>query len=332
MNPNNTNNDKKMNPNNTNNDSNNVNSKPFNLMDSKDLNFYYENKIMLHISNICKENHTTDELKQFLKEYRHRININNTFNFAIMHPSDGLPALPWLCGFFDNVEVLKILIDNFKDQIDINKRDKYGYTLLHRLCSTHKLDMAKLLIDNFKDQIDINVVDKKHAHTALHWVCYNMNFDMVKLIVEHFKDQIDINLRDKQYGFTALQYTCGVNVKIVKFLIDNFKDSINIMSLDNHHCAAWYVYLVFLEYKEKRFKELFLPLLLNRDKSKDPEGLTPLHIAHLQRKVNFRRLDQSRITGDTILQYLMNIPELVELDGSQRDKFQTLPHQVIPLE
>ena len=33
-----------------------------------------------------------------------------------------------------------------------------------------------------------------------------------------------------------------------------------------------------------------------------------------------------------ILDYLLNeLPELVEFDGLQRDKFQTLPHQVTPI-
>ena len=37
------------------------------------------------------------------------------------------------------------------------------------------------------------------------------------------------------------------------------------------------------------------------------------------------------VSDESVLEYLLSIPELVELDGLQRDKFQTLPHQVTPL-
>ena len=117
------------------------------------------------------------------------------------------------------------------------------------------------------------------------------------------------------------------NFDIIELLIDNFKDSIDIMLLDYYNVPAWYIYL---SKYGPNFKDLFLPLLLNRDKSKDPQGLTPLHIAYLHRNQKFKGKDES-ITGNDILDYLLSIPELVELDGLQRDKFQTLPHQVTPL-
>ena len=67
-------------------------------------------------------------------------------------------------------------------------------------------------------------------------------------------------------------------------------------------------------------------MLLNRDKSKDPDGLTPLHIAYLLRnQKEFTTFDENRVkyNGESILDSLLNIPELVELDGLQRDKFQS---------
>ena len=101
------------------------------------------------------------------------------------------------------------------------------------------------------------------------------------------------------------------------------------MLLNKYNMPAWYIYLV--KYRSD-FKKLFLNLLLNRDKLKDPYGLTPLHIAYLLKNKTYPRddSDYERISGEDILDYLLNIPELVELDGLQRDKFQSLPHQVTP--
>ena len=134
------------------------------------------------------------------------------------------------------------------------------------------------------------------------------------------------SMKDKHDG-TALYWTCISNIELgyeknadtAKLLIDNFKDSISIVSLSKNK-PAWHEYLKC--HGQEKFKDLFVPLLLNRDKSKDPHGLTPLHLAYLLR---------NQYRGEIVLDYLLSIPELVELDGLQGDKFHTLPHQVTPL-
>ena len=173
----------------------------------------------------------------------------------------------------------------------------------------------------------IKVCDKYHV--------YYEAFDKVKLLIDNFKEQIDINVQDSA-GCTALHRACSNDrldsIDMFKLIIDNFKDEIDIMLLDYGNKPAWYEYL--LQFGQKSFKDIFLPLLLNRDKSKDPYGLTPLHIAYLFRNKEYRRYIPSFkvVKGEFVLQYLLNeTPELVELDGLQRDKFQTLPHQVTPL-
>ena len=118
----------------------------------------------------------------------------------------------------------------------------------------------------------------------------------------------------------------GSEVNMVKLLIKNFKDSINIMLLNDANIPVWYWHV--LKHGQKSFKDIFLPLLLNRDKSKDPDGLTPLHIAYLLKNQLYRTSGQN---GEKVLEYLLSIPKLVELDGLTRDKFQALPHQVTPL-
>ena len=64
-------------------------------------------------------------------------------------------------------------------------------------------DLIKLLIDNFREQIDINL--KAEGRTVMHWICSgeNVNFDMAKLLIDNFKEPIDINVADDE-GETAL--------------------------------------------------------------------------------------------------------------------------------
>ena len=85
-------------------------------------------------------------------------------------------------------------------------------------------------------------------------------------------------------GLFYIPPALGGNYDMVKLIIDNFKDQIDIMLLDYCNKPQWYD--SFLHFDQKSFKDLFLPLLLNRDKSKDPYGLTPLHIAYLFRTKN----------------------------------------------
>ena len=87
---------------------------------------------------------------------------------------------------------------------------------------------------------------------------------------------------------------------MVQLLLHEFKDHIDIMMIDKFHETVWYRY--FIKYGEKDFKSLFLSMLLDRDKLKDPYGLTPLHIAYLLRNRQYRRSDRN---GESILTYLL---------------------------
>ena len=203
------------------------------------------------------------------------------------------------------------------------------------LAREKKVELVKLFIDNFKDEIDINL-QNKNLLTVMHLSCDN--FNMIKLLIDNFKHQININLTNIA-SRTVLQTICyHHHDDIAKLIIDNFKDSIDIMTLDDENKPVWFDYLYFFMTDDQDdFKDLFLNLLLNRDKSKDPYGLTPLHIVYLYRNQVSRVLDDddeiNYVTrGEFVLDYFLNeLPELVELDISQRDKFQTLPHQVTPL-
>ena len=190
------------------------------------------------------------------------------------------------------------------------------FTALIIACEQKNIDMAKLLIDNFKDQIDINA-QGMGGRSALHWTFRNKDIDLAKLLIDNFKDQIDINDQDK-YGKNALYFARKIRkFEIATLLVGNFKYSINIMTLDEYYKP---IYEYFASNNQSDFIKLFVSLLLVVINQKI-HMTTPLHIAYL--------LNQDG--GEKVLDYLLSIPELVELDGLQGDKFQTLPHQVTPL-
>ena len=243
-------------------------------------------------------------------------------------------TLDYACDAAD-IELANFLFDHFQNNIDINVAYKvWSRPIFHKVCNNGDIYMFELLLDKFKNQIDINLQAAPYyvlgSKTVLQLALCEGYVDIVELLIDNFKDKIKINVQDKE-GRTAMFYSLGIE-DLAQLLIDNFKDEIDIMILDNENKAAWYNFLIF--HGEERFKDLFLPLLLNRDKSKDPDGLTPLHIAYLLRnQKEFTIFDAGSVeyNAEAILETLLNIPELVELDGLQRDKFQTLPHQVTPL-
>ena len=61
------------------------------------------------------------------------------------------------------LSILKLLIDNFREQININFRDKYGDTALFWACVKGNVEIIKLLIDNFKDSMDIMLLDNNNT-------------------------------------------------------------------------------------------------------------------------------------------------------------------------
>ena len=268
--------------------------------------------------------------KLIIDNFKDQIHINEIINGqTVLHMCHG-------CHRCSNLDIAKFIIDNFKDQIDINVLSDYDddfgeyecWTVLHAYCYYGNYDMAKLIIDNFKNKIDIKLKgiyydDGFIECTFLDQACINNDIKMTKLIIDNFKDQINMQLESgSEILMSAMEYCKKQdNFDIFKLLIDNFKDSIDIMLLNGYFEPMWWDYFKDND-DSANFKDLFLPLLLNRDKSKDPQGLTPLHIAYLLRK---------QYGNEKVLDYLLSIPALVDLDGSQRDKFQTLPHQVTPL-
>ena len=224
-------------------------------------------------------------VKDFIMQHnKEQIDIN-------LQDEDGFSALRYAI-VNNNIKLIKLLIDNFKNQINknqINSSNPVHPPLMHLVCYRNNIDIAKLLIDNFKDQIDINFQDRcDRRKTALMCVDNDDDAELFKLLIDNFKDEIDINLRDI-YGGTVLHYAINNDHdNITQVIIDNFKDEIdiNILSCNLHsvmHITCLRNNINVLKLLIDNFKDKIDNINLQ-----DEDGFTCLHLAcwHEKKKLS----------------------------------------------
>ena len=80
---------------------------------------------------------------------------------------------------------LELFIKKFDRKL-LNKRNKYGFSLLHEALSGHKWDIAEFLIN---EGIDVNLKDSS-GNTALHYLCdiklenYEIQMSLIKKLLD----------------------------------------------------------------------------------------------------------------------------------------------------
>ena len=116
---------------------------------------------------------------------------------------------------------LELFIKKFDRKL-LNKRNKYGFSLLHEALSGHKWDIAEFLIN---EGIDINLKDSG-GNTALHYLCddnstdYNEVFKLIKILLDK---GADVNERNKQQSTPLIKATArsnGPGFDIFKLLLE----------------------------------------------------------------------------------------------------------------
>jgi uncharacterized protein len=122
-----------------------------------------------------------------------------------------------------NVALIRGFFEN--DSHHINKRGRWGRTLLHRAAYLGRLEVVRLLLE-YKD-IKINKKTDCAGWTALHIAASEGYEEIVGLLLEH-KDstgKFDLNVDQKtDSGRTALSVTLVRAPKIIQLLIDRGAD------------------------------------------------------------------------------------------------------------
>ncbi|WP_404319024.1 ankyrin repeat domain-containing protein [Malaciobacter canalis] len=111
----------------------------------------------------------------------------------------------------NDIELLNFLL--LQNKLDINKKDRYGYTPLHLAARFNHLEIAKILIEN---GALVNSVDK-FGDTALLDSTRNAYTQMSKLLLCN-KAKSDI--KDK-YGFKAFDYALKTNDQLIIKMLES---------------------------------------------------------------------------------------------------------------
>ena len=121
-------------------------------------------------------------------------------------------------------DVVKVFLDNYGSNIDLNAIDTQGRTTFMWACQNGHKDVVQILLDN--SNIDLNA--KSYVgRTGLMFACANGHKDVVQLLLDHAGKSIKLNAKDNS-GKTAFICACVNGHKdIVKLLLDNSDRNIN---------------------------------------------------------------------------------------------------------
>ena len=133
---------------------------------------------------------------------------------------------------YGHSEVVELLLQH--PQIDVNKRNDYGWTALHRASVTGNsevvdwtanrghLEVVELLLHH--PQIDVNI-ENNDGFTALYLASRDEHTEVVELLLQH--QQIDVN-KDVDKGWTALNYASRYgHSEVVELLLQHPQIDVN---------------------------------------------------------------------------------------------------------
>lgn len=118
---------------------------------------------------------------------------------------DGYTALMVAC-MENTLKSMKVLIENSKD-FNVNEKNEHGETLLILGIKSRKKceSTVKYLLNTFEETIDVNIKDK-NGYTALMYAAQSANkYDVLNYLISNYKDKIDFNASNN-CGDSALDF------------------------------------------------------------------------------------------------------------------------------
>ncbi|XP_055958042.1 putative ankyrin repeat protein RF_0381 [Patella vulgata] len=199
----------------------------------------------------CMSSVSTVDKIQYLVSHQADINVRDCYNNTILHWAcwlgtvstvqylvDDLHMNVHTTGYYNNtplfyccmssvspVDKIKYLVSH---QADINVRDCYNDTILHRACWFGTLSTVEYLVDDLL--MNVNTTGYKNQ-TPLFYCCRSSvsTVDKIKYLVSH---QADINVRDC-YNDTILHRACWFGtLSTVQYLVDCLHLDVHVKNKD----------------------------------------------------------------------------------------------------
>jgi ankyrin repeat protein/DNA-binding XRE family transcriptional regulator len=171
----------------------------------------------------------TQKFVSSIKEKKREIQYNPEIDINYVDPETGYTPLIQVIRYKD-IDMLKSLIEEYKDHIDLDRHDhhKYKFTPLLHAAQMNRLDIMKLLVEEGAD-IGVGSIGDNSGNTPLMVCAWHGFFDGVKFLIDH---GACLNQQDSKNGFTALTKAClNGHLETVSLLVNG--TDIHIRSLEN---------------------------------------------------------------------------------------------------
>jgi ankyrin repeat protein len=224
----------------------------------------FKDKIDINIKNNHKETAFTIavrvgniELVNLLIESFDEININDRDCEGYTSIMDAV----YFCN--DNVEVLKLLLENYGNEIDINIKNDYGETHLLIAAQFKNVDIVECLLQFYKKKSMLEEALSKRDHygqTVLLNAAEQGNKEILQLFLEEIhKNDIDINQSDN-LGRTVLMLAVSfLNTETVEYLLQFYKEKSMLKQvLSERDKYGNTVFSLAVETYKKKIVQLFL--------------------------------------------------------------------------
>jgi len=204
---------------------------------------------------------------------------------------------------------VKLMEFILKTSFDINSKDDYGCTALHKACYNGQTEIAQLIIQNSKIfDIDLNA-KSNGGSTAWHYACWKGQTEIVQLIIQNSKIfDIDLNAKDNR-GRTALHEACFYGeTEIAQLIIQNSKEfDIDLNAKSNSGSTALHVACIYgrteiVQMILKNWKEFGIDI-----KAQNNDGKTALDLVNHLGYYQFKKMLEKEYSQIDITESVQNL-------------------------
>ena len=129
--------------------------------------------------------------------------VQNIYNVSKLAPSPGSAVKPislsQLIEYPGDPDQIKALLQTRKAtsgrDIDINGKDMYGLTALHKICSWNKVDLLEILLPHLSSE-EINTTSTVEGSSALHFCVEYSALQALRFLLSDTR--VDTNVKDKR--------------------------------------------------------------------------------------------------------------------------------------